>query len=85
MLIGQIAACGTSLNLQQGGNHIIVLEEDWSPSIMDQLYARLHRLGQKDHVHVDIFTSDTKLDEALGRISKTKAREHKKLLEQPHG
>lgn len=81
VLVGQIAAMGVSLNLQQGGNQIIVVEEDWSPSVMDQFYARLWRYGQQKHVHVDILQSETKLDKALGRISSTKAREHSKFNE----
>lgn len=76
VMIGQIAAMGVSLNLQQGGSQIIVVEEDWSPSVMDQFYARLWRFGQEKHVHVDILQSDSKLDKALGRISSTKAAQH---------
>lgn len=79
--IGQIAAMGVSLNLQHGGTQIIIVEEDWSPSIMDQFYARLWRYGQQKHVHVDTLTSNTKLDKALGRISSTKEREHEKFNE----
>ena len=78
-LICQIAAAGVSLNLQHGGTQIIVVEEDWSPSIMDQFYARLWRYGQEKHVHVDTLASSTKLDKALGRISSTKQREHGKF------
>jgi len=80
-LICQIAAAGVSLNLQHGGTQIVIVEEDWSPSIMDQFYARLWRYGQEKHVHVDTLTSSTKLDQALGRISATKQREHAKFNE----
>lgn len=80
-VIGQISAMGVSLNLQ-GGSHIAVVEEDWSPSIMDQFYARCHRIGQANHVHVDIFGSDTKLDKAIRKISATKRREHATLMAQ---
>ena len=76
VLIGQIAAMGVSLNLQQGGHQIIVVEEDWSPSIMDQFYARLWRFGQEKHVHVDILESESKLDKALASISSAKQRQH---------
>jgi len=76
VLIGQIAAMGVSLNLQQGGNQIIVVEEDWSPSVMDQFYARLWRFGQEKHVHVDVLQSESKLDAALSNISNTKRRQH---------
>ena len=80
ILIGQISAMGVSLNLQAGGHHIVVVEEDWSPSVMDQFYARLHRIGQAHHVHIDTFISDTKLDEAVGRISATKRVEHEAVM-----
>ena len=81
VLIGQISAMGVSLNLQ-GGSHIICVEEDWSPAVMSQFFARCHRLGQKSHVHVDIFQSDTKLDKAVRRISQAKAKGHNTLMEQ---
>ena len=82
VLVGQIKAMGVSLNLQHGGNRIICVEEDWSPSVQDQFYARLHRIGQTDHVHVDILRGDNKLEEAVARISNTKRREHSRLMHQ---
>jgi SNF2 family DNA or RNA helicase len=81
VLICQIAAAGVSLNLQHGGTQIIVVEEDWSPSIMDQFYARLWRYAQQKHVHVDTLVGDNKLEKAVGRISGTKRREHAKFNE----
>jgi len=82
VLVGQIAAMGVAIDLQHGGNRIICIEEDWSPAVQAQFYARMHRMGQTKHVHVDIFASDTKLDKAVARIAGTKAREHHKILEQ---
>jgi SNF2 family DNA or RNA helicase len=79
VLVGQIGAMGVSLNLQRGGNCIIVVEEDWSPAIMDQFYARLYRMGQEKHVHVDTLETETKIDEAIHKISREKARHHQKL------
>jgi SNF2 family DNA or RNA helicase len=81
VLVGQIGAMGVAINMQ-GGSHIICVEEDWSPAIMDQFYARCHRIGQANHVHVDIFQSDTKLDQAVRRISTAKARGHNTLMAQ---
>jgi SWI/SNF-related matrix-associated actin-dependent regulator of chromatin subfamily A-like protein 1 len=81
VLIGQVHAMGVALNMQ-GGSHIICVEEDWSPAIMDQFYARCHRIGQANHVHVDIFQSNTKLDQAVRRISTAKARGHNNLMDQ---
>ena len=84
VLVGQIAAMGVSLNLQHGGNRIIVVEEDWSPAIMDQFYARLHRIGQTQHVHVDILQSDDKLSQAVARIASAKRRAHAAAMEVEH-
>ena len=82
VLIGQIAAMGVAINLQHGGNRIVVVEEDWSPTVMDQFFARLHRIGQTEHVHVDVLVSDTKLDQAVARIARAKARNSDTLLDQ---
>jgi SNF2 family DNA or RNA helicase len=82
VLVGQIAAMGVSLNLQHGGNRIIVVEEDWSPAVMDQFFARLHRMGQTEHVHVDILRGDNKLEEAVARIAGNKRREHGRVMQQ---
>ncbi len=77
VLVGQISAMGVSLNLQKGGAHyIIVVEEDWSPAVMDQFYARLHRMGQAHHVQVDTLAADLKIEEAVHRISDAKAYGH---------
>jgi|GEM_PF-1603626 len=76
VLVGQIGAMGVSLNLQQGGNCIVVVEEDWSPSVMDQFYARLHRMGQGKPVHVDTLYVDNKLSKAVTTISMAKRRAH---------
>ena len=76
VLVGQIGAMGVSLNLQKGGNAIVVVEEDWSPSVMDQFYARLHRMGQGKPVHVDTLYVDNKLSKAVHAISMAKRRAH---------
>jgi len=76
VLVGQIAAMGVSLNLQRGGNAIVVVEEDWSPSVMDQFYGRLHRMGQGKPVHVDTLFVDNKLAKAIHAISMAKRRAH---------
>ena len=81
VLVGQIGAMGVSLNMQ-GGSHIIEVEQDWSPAIMDQFRARCHRIGQKNRVHVDCFHADTKLDKAVRRISLAKRRGHNTLMDQ---
>ena len=84
-MIGQVQAMGVSLNLQ-GGSHIICVETDWSPAVQDQFYARCHRIGQKNHVHVDIFEApDNKLEKAVRRITATKRAGQAKIMEQGSG
>ena len=46
---------------------------------MDQFYARLWRYGQEKHVHVDTLAANTKLADAIHRISVTKEREHERF------
>jgi len=74
VLVGQISAMGVGVNLQ-GGHHIVEVETDWSPAIMDQFRARCHRMGQAKTVHVDVFNTDTNLDRAIRRIQATKRRD----------
>ena len=81
ILLGQIAACGTSLNLQAGGHKIVEVEQDWSPALTDQYRARLLRIGQQRTVSVETWGSDTKLDKAIRSISARKAAGHKAILE----
>jgi len=82
VLIGQIAAMGVAIDLQHGGNNIICVEEDWSPALMDQFYARMHRMGQAKHVHVEILETDTRLDEAVRKIVARKRVGHNQIMEQ---
>jgi SNF2 family DNA or RNA helicase len=81
ILIGQIQAMGVAITLT-GGSHIICVETTFSPAEQDQFYARCHRIGQKDHVHVDVFEADCKLEKAVRRILATKARGHAALMDQ---
>ena len=84
VLIAQISAAGVAIDLQHGGNNILVIEEDWSPDVMDQFYARMYRMGQTQHVHVDTYYADNELEAAIHRIADKKAGEHKRLMNQPH-
>lgn len=78
-IVGQIGAMGVSLNLQKGGNNIVVVEEDFSPAVMRQFYGRLHRMGQEKCVHVDTLYADTPLNKAITRIAGAKERSHTRL------
>lgn len=81
ILLGQIAACGVSLNLQRGGRKIVEIEQDWSPAITAQFRARLHRIGQINSVNCEVWSSDTKLDKAINQISHRKAKGHGTMMD----
>lgn len=84
-VVGQIGAMGVSLNMQRGGNNIVVVEEDFSPAVMQQFYARLHRMGQERPVHVDTLYVDNKLAKAIRRIAEAKRRSHAVLGDATEG
>jgi len=82
VLIGQISAMGVAIDLSPAGGHIVVVEEDWSPAIMEQFFYRMMNFGDTaHHVHADILTTDTDLDKAVARINATKTRGHKTLMQ----
>ena len=73
VIVGQIAAMGVSLNLQQGARHVIVAEDDWSAAKIEQFYGRVWRLGQNHHVQVDFCTTKHPIDEAIVYLREAKA------------
>ena len=80
VVVGQIAAMGVSLNLQHGGRHVIIGEDDWSPSKIEQFYKRVWRMGQTEHVQVDFCVADTAIDEALKSVRESKGVGAGKIL-----
>lgn len=45
-IVCNIKAAGVGLNLQCA-SHMLIVEQDWSPAVMDQAMARINRMGQK--------------------------------------
>jgi SNF2 family DNA or RNA helicase len=80
VLVAQLAAAGVSINLQKGGSRCIFVERDWSPANMSQAIARLWRMGQLDHVQVDYFDSDHKLDQIVATMLARKAGAHARIV-----
>lgn len=73
ILIGQISAMGVSMNLQYGSHQIVIVERTWSPTILDQFYKRLHRIGQKNEVYIDILLQPDRTQDAVGNVLVKKA------------
>lgn len=69
IIVGQISAMGIAMDgLQTVGKRVVVAEDDWSPSKIEQFYKRLARKGQRGHVQVDFCRSTISLDKLIADI-----------------
>jgi len=64
-------AGGVGLNLQSG-NVLINLDMPWNPAVLNQRIARIHRLGQKESVHVIIMISKNSYEEKVADLVSSK-------------
>lgn len=62
-----IKAAGVGLTLTRS-SHVIFLELDWTPGIMQQAEDRAHRHGQKNAVQVDYLVYDNSMDAHLAKM-----------------
>lgn len=82
VLIGQISAMNVSWNLQQSGSHVIMAEDHFSPSLIEQFYKRVYRMGQKSHTQLDFMKSQHPIDMALTRVRERKEVSNEQTLAQ---
>jgi SNF2 family DNA or RNA helicase len=68
-LMTQAAQEGLTLT---ASSRIICVDSLWSPAYMNQLYARLHRIGQKDCVNVYHIVCKNTIDEKVMRVLEKK-------------
>lgn len=80
-VIGQIQSMGVSLNLQKGGNHVVFAERCWSYEMHKQVWQRVYRLGQADHVQVDYCIADAGLEDQNSRVLDNKRHGADKFME----
>lgn len=66
VFLGSIQACGTGLTLTKS-SHVIFVELEWTPSVMEQAEDRAHRIGQKDSVLVQYLIYDGSIDGMLAK------------------
>lgn len=64
IFIGQNVAACTGLTLT-AANHVVMVEPDWSYSVLMQLIDRCHRIGQKKKVTAEILTIANSIDERV--------------------
>lgn len=73
VLLGQMEALSTSMNLQERAERVIMAEQLPSPATWQQFYQRVYRKGQSGHVQLDEVLADNALDKALRRVRHKKA------------
>ncbi len=64
-------AGGVGLNLQ-AGSALINLDMPWSPAVLDQRIARIHRLGQKQKVQVFLLLAENSYEQQVASLVKGK-------------
>jgi len=83
VLIGQIGAMNTSWNLQQASSNVVIMDDHFSPGIIQQFYSRVYRTGQTRHTQVDFIKAENhKLDDAIAAVRMKKMKIDDALLSQ---
>lgn len=80
VLVGQIQSMGTAINLQEYGCYVIIMEDDWSASKIEQFYKRIYRRGQQNDTQVDFLRADYPVDTALRKVRERKHRGSELIL-----
>lgn len=79
VFIGQIDAAGVGLTLT-ASSHVIFVEYDWRPGVLEQASDRCHRIGQTDSVTCSYLVIEKSLDDVmLSSINKKRDTLHETL------
>merc|ERR1711900_113246 len=79
VFLASLGSSGEGLNLFRG-NHVILVDPWWNPSIEKQAVARLHRIGQKRKVTIYRLLASGTIEERLLRIQAFKNKMVSTLL-----
>ena len=71
VLLLSLKAGGVGLNLVSA-NHMLVLEPTWNPSVEDQCFDRIHRMGQKKPVNIYRFVTNGTIEEKVVELQEKK-------------
>lgn len=73
LFVSNVQAAGVGITLVRSST-VLLAELDWTPAVVNQAIARVHRIGQKNSVLIYYFVVSSSLDEAITHtvISKTK-------------
>lgn len=72
VLVAQIEAAGTGLNLQQA-DRVIILEPAWTPALNEQAISRAWRTGQENQVWASFVVLSNSLDSAILSVLRRKS------------
>lgn len=81
VFIGQIQAAGIGITLT-AASHVIFVETDWVPGVVDQAIDRCHRIGQKDSVMVQFLVIQDSLEEYIVRTMIDKKENIQRIVDQ---
>ncbi|KAH7720087.1 Protein F54E12.2, partial [Aphelenchoides avenae] len=71
---------GTGVDLP-GGTHMFVMEPHKSAALQEQVFNRLHRIGQTKDVHCHMMVTVDTIEEDVVRERKSRARENRRHLQ----
>ena len=67
VLVCQLVAAGVGITLTRSSDALFV-ETDWTPDLITQAEARLHRIGQESHVRCTTLIAPGTLDEVIHAV-----------------
>jgi SNF2 family DNA or RNA helicase/uncharacterized protein (DUF3820 family) len=84
LFVGSIRAAGIGITLT-AASHVLFVELDWSPLIVQQAEDRCHRVGQKASVLVQYLFFKNSVDEHLAQLLASKQSTVSAAIDQPEG
>ena len=84
LFVGSIRAAGLGITLT-ASSHVMFLELDWSPLIVQQAEDRCHRVGQKSSVLVQYLFFQNTIDEYLSQLLASKQSVISAATDEPKG
>jgi hypothetical protein len=79
-IVGQMQAMGVSWNLQTSSHRIVIAQDHFSPSTIEQFYKRVYRKGQNKKTYLDFLHSEHPLDHIIAKVRKSRQRSQVKSL-----